>query len=100
MSLSRRDLDLFAIPAAAPAIPPNPNAAAISAISAIISRDMTRPNIGLFSVAPFSPQIVPLWVFIQVPKDGAARIPDTRDLGFRKGLNRQVLQPAMEGVEV
>jgi len=43
---------------------------------------------------------LPLWVFIQVPKDGAARIPDTRDLGFRKGLNRQVLQPAMEGVEV
>ena len=43
---------------------------------------------------------VPLWVFVQAPKDGAARIPDTRDLGFRKGLNRQVLQPAMEGVEV
>jgi len=40
---------IFAIPAAAPAIPPNPSAAAISAI---ISSDMTRPNIGLFSVAP------------------------------------------------
>src|SRR5262249_3073574 len=41
---------------------------------------------------------VPLWVFVQAPKDGAARIPDTRDLGFRKGLNRQVLQAAMGGV--
>jgi len=42
---------ILAIPAAAPAIPPNPSAAAISAI---ISSDMTRPNIGLFSVAPSS----------------------------------------------
>jgi len=51
--------------------------------------------------APSAPELrVPLWVFIQVPKNGAARIPDTRDLGFRKGLNRQFLQPAMEGLQV
>src|SRR5262249_16401699 len=42
---------IFAMPAAAPAIPPNPSAAATSAIT---SSDMTRPNIGLFLRSPKS----------------------------------------------